>query len=380
MRTNLTKEQVEPVKNELLDALFARIPVGIAQDNPAVKLSRDDMKAILEEGMKWSLRAGYAWPEDLEHVEDKGCIAGALFKNLGQRPVQRGISQLGTLGSGNHYVELQVVDEIYDPEAAQVMGIDKVGQVCIMLHCGSRGLGHQVAEEAINDFNKRLAQDKTVLVDRQLSCYRISSPEAQRYLSAMAAAANFAFVNRTVIASNIRAAFESVYGQSGRDMDMHVVYDVAHNIAKQEEHIVDGQRKTLLVHRKGSSRAFGPGHPSLPAKYQGIGQPVLIGGSMGTCSFVLTGTEKAMSETFGSTCHGAGRALGRNRTKRLLKADQVIANLNAKGIEIRVGQMSAVVEEAPEAYKDVSEVVDVCERAGISRKVFRLVPIGVVKG
>lgn len=380
IRTNLTRDQVEPVKGRLLDEMFSRIPVGVAQNNPSVQLSREDMKAVLEEGMQWALRNQYCWPEDLANVEDGGCIAGASIHSLGQRPIHRGITQLGTLGSGNHYVEIQVVDEIYDPEVARVMGVDRVGQVCIMLHCGSRGLGHQVAEEAISEFNKKLAQEKITLVDRQLSCYRIASPEAQKYLSAMAAAANFAFVNRSVIANNIRAAFEAVFAKSSRDLDMHVVYDVAHNIAKKEEHVVDGESKSLLVHRKGSSRAFGPGHPSLPAHYQAIGQPVLIGGSMGTFSFVLTGTEKAMQETFGSTCHGAGRALGRSKTRKLLQPEDVIAGLNAKGIQIRVGQMNAVVEEAPEAYKDVSEVVNVCEKAGISKKVFRLVPIGVVKG
>jgi tRNA-splicing ligase RtcB len=338
------------------------------------------MKSILEEGMEWAVRNKYAWPEDVENVEDRGCIPGGLSKNLGQRSVHRGMTQLGTLGSGNHYVEIQVVDQIYDVEKARVMGITKVGQVCVMLHCGSRGLGHQVAEEAIREFDAQLAQGNVKLVDRQLSCRPIGSPEAQKYLSAMAAAANFAFVNRTLIASNIRSAFEAVFGKSSRELDMSVVYDVAHNIAKQEEHFVDGEYKNLLVHRKGSSRAFGPNHPSLPDHYKPIGQPVLIGGSMGTYSYVLTGTENAMKETFGSTCHGAGRALGRSVTKKLLQPEQVVAQLKAKGIDIRVGQLNAVVEEAPEAYKDVCEVVDVCERAGISHKVLRLVPVGVIKG
>ena len=380
IRTNLTAVQVEARKGDLLDAMFAKIPVGVARGNPDLQLSRDDLKQVLEQGMAWAVQKGHAWPEDVDHVEDNGCIAGGLMKSIGQRPLSRGISQLGSLGSGNHYVEIQVVDEIYDSDAARVMGIEKVGQVCVMLHCGSRGLGHQVAEDAIREFDAKLAAEGTKLVDRQLSCYKISSPEAQRYLSGMAAAANFAFVNRSVIARLVRESFEAVFGMASRDMDMHVVYDVAHNIAKVEEHVVEGVKKRLLVHRKGSSRAFGPNHPSVPAKYRAIGQPVLIGGSMGTYSYVLTGTEAAMQKTFGSTCHGAGRALGRNRTKKILLPEEVVKRLNEKGIDIRVGQMNAVVEEAPEAYKDVNEVVNICESAGISKKVFRLKPIGVIKG
>lgn len=380
LKTNLMKEDVENVKSELLDAMFSRIPVGVARGNPNLELEGKELQRILEEGMKWAVEKELAWPEDVFHVEDQGCMAGADHKQVSQKSVSRGKIQLGSLGSGNHYVELQVVDEIYDQTAANVMGIGKVGQVCVMLHCGSRGLGHQIADDSIKKFDEKLKAEGVQLVDRQLSCYKINSPEAKKYLSGMAAAANFAFVNRTIIAYNIREAFSYVFKKSPQELEMGVVYDVAHNIAKVEEHVVNGEKKRLLVHRKGSSRAFAPGNPHVPHDYQSIGQPVLIGGSMGTFSYVLTGTEKAMQETFGSTCHGAGRALGRNRAKKMLKPEEVITRLHEKGIDIRAGQMNAVVEEAPEAYKDVGEVVDVCERAGISRKVLRLVPLGVIKG
>lgn len=379
IRTNLRQEEVEPHKEALLDTMFKLIPAGVGQ-NSGFRVSEDDFTRVLVEGMGWAQEQGLAWPEDRENVEDRGCIAGARAETLSDRCRKRGAPQLGSLGSGNHYAELQVVEEIYDLEAARAMGIAAPGQVCIMLHCGSRGLGHQVCEEAVKVFDEKLAEAGISLIDRQLSCFRANSDEARDYLAGMAAAANFAFVNRSVIAGRIRQAFETVFGRGARDMDMHIVYDVAHNIAKIEEHEVDGQLKRLLVHRKGSSRAFGPGHPLVPERYQAIGQPVLIGGSMGTCSYVLTGTARAMRETFGSTCHGAGRALSRNQTKKVLNPQEVIANLNAKGISIRVGQMNAVVEEAPEAYKDVTEVVGVCERAGISKRAFRLRPIGVIKG
>lgn len=299
---------------------------------------------------------------------------------VSNRAKKRGLTQLGTLGAGNHYAEVQVVDEIFDGAAASRMGIGKVGQVCIMIHSGSRGLGHQVATDALVTMERAMARDKIVLNDRQLSCARINSTEGQDYLKAMSAAANYAWVNRSCMTYLARRAFSKVFNKSPEEMDMHLVYDVCHNIAKIERHEVQGVVKTLLVHRKGSTRAFPPHHPLIPVDYQFLGQPVLIGGTMGTCSYVLVGTEKGMTETFGSTCHGAGRALSRNASRKKLHYEEVLENLKDRGISIRVASPKLVTEEAPESYKDVIDVVDTCQNAGISRKVVKLRPIAVVKG
>lgn len=296
------------------------------------------------------------------------------------RAKKRGLPQMGTLGAGNHYAEVQVVDEIYDERAAGKMGIDRVGQVVVMLHSGSRGLGHQVATDALTAMERAMKRDGIAVNDRQLACARIGSQEGQDYLASMAAAANYAWVNRSSMTFLVRQAFAKAFKKTPDDLDMHVIYDVSHNIAKMEEHVVNGERKRLLVHRKGSTRAFPPHHPLIPVDYQLTGQPVLIGGTMGTCSYVLTGTEKGMRETFGSTCHGAGRAQSRNKSRHNLDYTQVLDALKAKGISIRVASPKLVMEEAPESYKDVTAVVDTCHDAGISKKCVRLRPIAVVKG
>lgn len=368
---------MQPVQDDLVRAMFESIPVGVNASSQ-VKLNIREVRRVMETGMDWAVQEGYAWPEDQEHCEESGKIEAARYSAVSQRAHSRGIPQLGTLGAGNHYAEIQVVDEIYDEAAAKQMGIDRIGQVCVMIHSGSRGLGHQVATDAIKKMDEK--EPDFPLNDRQLTCARINSPEGQHYLSGMAAAANFAFVNRSVIVHQIRQAFSKVFKMSPEDMDMHVVYDVAHNIAKVEDHMVEGKPMRLLVHRKGSTRAFGPGHSMIPQDYQAIGQPVLVGGSMGTQSYVLTGTEKGMSEAFGSTCHGAGRALSRNATRNTLSSEEVLASLKAKGISVCVASPDNIQEEAPSAYKDVNEVVDICHDAGISKKVFRLRPIGVIKG
>jgi len=289
---------------------------------------------------------------------------------------------MGTLGAGNHYAEIQVVDEIFDKFAADTMGISEKGQVVVMIHSGSRGLGHQVATDALLAMEKAAEKDKGLsgINDRQLACARIHSPEGQQYLAAMAAAANYAWVNRSSMTFLARQSFAKIFNTTPDDLDMHVVYDVSHNIAKIEEHLVDGKRKTLLVHRKGATRAFPPHHPLIPVDYQFTGQPVLIGGTMGTSSYILTGTNKGMAETFGSTCHGAGRASSRNKVRRTLAFQDVLDNLENKGISIRVASPKLVMEEAPEAYKDVNHVVDTCHNAGISNKVVKLRPIAVIKG
>lgn len=339
-----------------------------------------DLEAALELGMDWSLREGYAWPEDKEHCEEAGRMLAADPAAVSLRAKKRGLPQMGTLGAGNHYAEVQVVDEVYDPAAARRMGIDRVGTVVVMIHSGSRGLGHQVATDALVSMEAAMARDGIAVNDRQLACARIASEEGRSYLGAMAAAANYAWVNRSSMTFLARSAFAAVFNKPADELDMHVVYDVSHNIAKMEEHVVDGERKTLLVHRKGATRAFPPHHPLVPAAYQMTGQPVLIGGTMGTCSYVLTGTATGMAETFGSTCHGAGRARSRNASRRTLDCETVLGALKAKGIAIRVASPKLVMEEAPESYKDVSAVVDACHAAGISRKCVRLRPLCVVKG
>jgi len=288
------------------------------------------------------------------------------------------LEQAGSLGSGNHYAEIQVVDEVFDEEAATAMGLSK-GMICVMIHSGSRGLGHQVCTDYLEAMQRSSAKEFG-LNDRQLSCCRIDSEIGRTYLRAMAAAANFAWVNRSVMAHCVRKTFSEFFGRSARDLELFQVYDVSHNIAKIEKHVVDGQEKTVLVHRKGATRAFAPHHPSVPDRYQNVGQPVLIGGSMGTSSYVMVGTETAMAETFGSTCHGAGRALSRSEAKRSLTAKSVLRKLASQGIVVKVSSLELIAEEAAEAYKDVSDVIDTCHDAGISRKVVRLRPLAVIKG
>lgn len=380
IRTNLTESDVgETVREELAEALFRNIPVGVGAGGD-IPCDREELDKLLEEGINWAIEKGYAWKEDRDHCEENGKMETADPKFVSNRAKKRGLKQLGTLGAGNHYAEIQVVDEIYHPEAAKTMGIGKVGQVCIMIHTGSRGLGHQVATDALTVMERAMARDNIDLNDRQLSCARIKSREGKEYLAAMSAAANFAWVNRSCITYLTRKAFSEVFDREPEDMDMHLVYDVCHNIAKVERHVVDGAEKTLLVHRKGSTRAFPPNHPNIPKDYQSIGQPVLIGGTMGTCSYVLVGTEKGMTETFGSTCHGAGRALSRNQSRKTLDHDQVLEQLRKKGISIRVASPKLVTEEAPESYKDVCDVIETCQDAGISKKVVKLRPIAVIKG
>ncbi len=379
IRTNLSEKDVRPVQEELTQSLFDHIPVGVGSKG-IIPTSATDLEAALEMGMDWSLREGYAWAEDKEHVEEYGRMLTADPAKVSRRAKKRGLPQLGTLGAGNHYAEIQVVDEIFDKAAADRMGIEFVGQVVIMIHSGSRGLGHQVATDALVAMETAMARDNIVTNDRQLACARINSEEGKNYLAAMGAAANYAWVNRSSMTFLARQAFAKQFDSTPDDLDMHVIYDVSHNIAKREEHMVDGRPRQLLVHRKGSTRAFGPHHPLIPVDYQFTGQPVLIGGTMGTCSYVLTGTQQGMEETFGSTCHGAGRAHSRAKSRRTLDYEGVLERLKEQGISIRVASPKLVMEEAPESYKDVTAVVDTCHEAGISKKAIKLRPISVVKG
>lgn len=379
LRTNLTEKDVQPVKEQLTQSMFDHIPVGVGSKG-VIPITAQDLEEALEMGVDWSLREGYAWAEDKEHCEEYGRMLNADPSKVSVRAKKRGLPQLGTLGAGNHYAEIQVVDEIYDKFAANKMGIEHKGQVCIMIHSGSRGFGHQVATDALVAMERAMKRDNIQTNDRQLACARISSTEGQDYLKAMSAAANFAWVNRSSMTFLCRQAFAKQFNSTPDDLDMHLIYDVSHNIAKVEQHMVDGKLKTLLVHRKGSTRAFPPHHPLIPVDYQLTGQPVLIGGTMGTCSYILTGTEHGMIETFGSTCHGAGRALSRAKSRRNLDYTEVLDRLKEQGISIRVASPKLVMEEAPESYKNVTDVVDTCHAAGISKKTVKLRPIAVIKG
>lgn len=379
LRTNLHLKDLEPVQEQLAQSLFDHIPVGVGSQG-IIPTSAANLESALEMGMDWSLREGYSWAEDKEHCEEYGRMLNADPTKVSARAKKRGLPQMGTLGAGNHYAEIQAVEEIFDTHAARKMGIEREGQICVMIHSGSRGLGHQVATDALTSMERAMARDNILTNDRQLACARIQSQEGKDYLDAMACAANYAWVNRSSMTFLCRQAFAKMFNSTPDDLDMHVVYDVSHNIAKFEEHMVDGKLKTLLVHRKGSTRAFPPHHPLIPVDYQFTGQPVLIGGTMGTCSYVLTGTEKGMEQTFGSTCHGAGRSCSRHSSRNKLDFQEVLDRLKTKGISIRVASPKLVMEEAPESYKDVSAVVDTCHEAGISKKAVKLRPVAVIKG
>ena len=380
IRTNLMEDDVSgDTRDQLAQALYDHIPVGVGTEG-LIPVTEEEIDDILENGIDWAIEKGYAWQEDKDFCEENGRMLTADKEKVSNKAKKRGLNQIGTLGGGNHYTEVQVVEEIYDQAAASKMGIQSVGQVMIMIHTGSRGLGHQVASEAVQKMDKAMHRDKIRTNDRQLACTRINSKEGKDYLAAMSAASNYAFVNRSVITYLARRAFEKVFEKTPEDMEMNLIYDVCHNVAKIETHIVDGQEKTLLVHRKGATRAFPPNHPMIPEQYKDIGQPALIGGTMGTCSYVLVGTPSGMIDTFGSTCHGAGRALSRNASRKRLDSKQILQHLKKRNICIRVSNPKLITEEAPESYKDVSEVVDTCHEAGISKKAVKLRPIAVIKG
>ena len=337
------------------------------------------MDDVLVKGAGWAVKAGYGYPEDLTHQEERGAMPGADPSAVSQQAKSRGKDQLGTLGSGNHFLEIQEVEEIYDAETADVLGLFK-GQLVVQVHSGSRGLGHQVCTDYVRSLQSAVQKYGIQLPDRELVCAPMNSPEGKAYFGAMAGAANYAWANRQCLTQMTRLAFERVLASRFRDWHLRVVYDVAHNIAKIEEYEIDGKRVKLTVHRKGATRAFGPQHPSLPPDYRAIGQPVLIPGDMGTASYVLVGTDKAMEDTFGSAAHGAGRLMSRAEAKRRVRGEKLREELKAQGIEVRAGSMAGLAEEAPDAYKDVDAVVDTVHEAGIARKVARLRPLAVMKG
>ena len=379
LRSNIESEAIKPLLSKLSDALFRNIPSGVGSHRRDLKLTVHDEKKVLVKGAAWAITQGFGEINDLDHIESRGMIPGADPGEVSERALERGRSQLGTLGSGNHFLEIQRVEEIYDDKAAAVLGLFP-NQVTVSIHTGSRGLGYQVCDDYLKLMLKASRKYGIELPDRQLCCAPLQSEEAHSYLAAMACAANFAFANRQVITSWVRETFEHVLESSPLDLRMAVIYDVCHNIAKWEEHQIGGKRKRLCVHRKGATRAFPPGHDEIPGVYREIGQPVLIPGDMGRYSYVLTGTAGAYSETFGSTCHGAGRLMSRHAAKKAARGHDLINELAARGVVIRAAGRSTVAEEMPEAYKDVADVVDVVHRAGIGHRVARLKPMAVVKG
>jgi tRNA-splicing ligase RtcB len=367
-----------PHLRDLVSALYANCPSGVGQKG-SVPLSQSDLEAVSRQGSGWALSHGYAEPQDIERTEEHGCIAGANPARLSRRAVARGRPQLGTLGSGNHFIEVDVVDEIFDREAAAAMGLIP-DHLAVLIHSGSRGFGHQICSEYVKDFQSAVRRYKIDLPDRELVCAPLNSPEGEAYLAAMACAANFAFCNRQVLAHHVRRSFDQVLAQHLGDVHLHQIYDIAHNMGKIETHQVGGRAMEVCVHRKGATRAFGPGFAGLPPVYRSLGQPVLVPGSMGTASWVLLGTEGSMAQSFGSTCHGAGRVMSRTRAKKSIRGQDLKVDLEKRGIAIRAGSMAGLAEEAPLAYKDVDAVVEVVTRAGIAAKVARLRPVGVVKG
>ncbi len=378
LRSNLTVDEVRPKIKQLIDELFIAVPSGVGSEG-RLRVSDRELDEIFMVGAEWAVENGYGYERDLKHCEENGAMPGANPEVVSKRARDRGRPQLGTLGSGNHFLEVQYVEKVYDEEVAKKLGLEE-GMVTVMIHCGSRGLGHQVCSDFLEVLDRAVKKYKIWLPDRQLACAPINSREGQNYFAGMAASANYAWCNRQIITHWTRETFQKVFKMTEEDLGMELVYDVAHNIAKFEEHRVDGKKVKVCVHRKGATRAFGPGHKDIPSDYRDIGQPVLIPGSMGTPSYVLVGTEKAMEETFGSTCHGSGRVMSRAEAKRRLRGSTVKENLQKRGIYVRATHGALLAEEAPEAYKLSDDVVEVVHRAGISTLVAKLLPLGVAKG
>lgn len=379
MRTDLKVKDILPRIEKLVDTMFNNIPSGVGSTG-RIKLSTPEIDDVLATGARWAIGRGYGWNEDLEVMEEGGCLEANDPSVISASAKKRGHDQLGTLGAGNHFLEVQRVDAIYEPETAKAFGIDEVGQVTVMIHTGSRGCGHQICSDYLDVMRRAAKKYNIVLPDGQLICAPVGSPEAKQYFLAMNSAANYAWCNRQMIMHWVRESFEQVFKEPSDRLGMRLIYDIAHNMAKREQHEVDGKQRWVYVHRKGATRAFGPGHKDIPEKYRTVGQPVIIPGDMGTASYLLVGTEQAMKETFGSSCHGAGRMMSRKASTRQHRADDVIRKLNEGGIYLRAKSKRVVAEEAPGAYKSVDEVVEISHNAGITRKVARLTPVGVVKG
>ena len=381
LTTDLTWDDVKPRLKQLVDRLYQRVPAGVGSTG-FLKLSRADFREVVQQGAKWCVRQGYGWPEDIELTEENGSVAGADPAAVSDRAIDRGIEQVGTLGSGNHYLEIQVLrpENLFDPVTAAAFGIQREQQVAVMFHCGSRGFGHQVASDYLQDFLRVMeSKYKMKVLDRELACAPFNSPEGKAYFAAMNCAINMSFANRQVILHRVREVFSEVFGKSAESLHMHMVYDVCHNTAKLEQHNVDGADKQLLVHRKGSTRAFGPGRRELPERFRKTGQPVIIGGSMETGSYLLTGVPEG-TQSFYSTAHGSGRTMSRAKARKLWQGHALQADMEKRGIYVRTASWSGLAEEAGNAYKDIDEVVEASELAGLSRRVARFIPVGNVKG
>ena len=373
LRTNLMKKDVENKKKEIIEALFRKVPSGVGRGSKLV-IDRKEIKEVLEKGAQWAVKKGYGKKEDYLHTEEEGCMKDADASCVSEKAISRGIGQLGSLGAGNHFLEVQEVAEIYDKEIAKKFGIVEKGQITIAIHCGSRGLGHQVASDYIKAMEDVYGWKN--LPDRELINAPINSELGKKYYKAMAAAANFAFANKQLITYWVRDEMKRIFPK----FEAEVVYDVCHNIAKFEEHVVDGKKMMLCIHRKGATRSFGPGRKEIPEAYREVGQPVIIPGSMGTASYVLVGTKKAEEVSFGSTAHGAGRVSSRSAALRNLRGEQIKAELEKMGIEVKSGSWKSIAEEAPQVYKDIDEVVKVSHEAGIGNLVVKLKPLAVMKG
>jgi len=378
LKTNFQYEEIKDKIKDLVYALFSDVPSGLGSKGD-IRVSAREEKEILVKGAKWAVEEGYGTQEDLECTEEYGAIQGADPEAVSERAYDRGKAQSGTLGSGNHFLEIQVIDQLYDRDLCDEFALN-LGQITIMIHSGSRGLGYQVCDDYTRSMIHCLEKYNINVPDRQLACAPVNSPEGKAYLGAMKCAANYAWANRQCLMYLTRKVFEKVFAMSWQKMGMNLIYDVAHNIAKIEKHTVDGKEKALCIHRKGATRAFGPGHPALPERYKKTGQPVIIPGDMGRNSYLLVGTQKAMEETFGSTCHGAGRVKSRTAASRSINLDVLLKDLESKGIIVKASGRGTIVEEAPQAYKDVNEVVNVVHNVGISKRVCRMRPLGVIKG
>ncbi|HLC81434.1 MAG TPA: RtcB family protein [Candidatus Nanoarchaeia archaeon] len=374
LTTNLNKEQIAPKVKQLLDGLFKHVPAGLGSSN--ITVTKEILDGVLNRGAKWAVENGYGNQDDLDNCESNGCLDTADSRAVSENAKNRGRKQLATLGSGNHFLEIQYVDEIYDQKTAEAFGLDEKGKVVLMIHCGSRGLGHQVCSDYLREMERAFPEIVAKLPDKELIYAPAGSKLCEEYLKAMSAAANFAWCNRHIIGHQARMAFQQVFP----NVELKTVYDVAHNICKVEEHVIDGKKKKVYLHRKGATRAFPPGHPELSKKYQKTGQPIILPGSMGTASYILVGTKEGMEVSFGSTAHGAGRVMSRHEALRRFRGEQVKKDLESMDIFIKSASWQGVAEEAPGVYKDIDEVAEVSHQAGIGRKVVRLKPMGVVKG
>lgn len=378
VKTSLTEKEVRPKLKELIDGLFSAVPAGLGGKSK-FRLSNSELVEAVQEGAGWVIKKGYGWENDLDCTEEKGCMKGADAGKVSAKAMQRGMPQFGTLGSGNHFLEIQRVEEIFEPETAEAFGLEK-GQITVMIHCGSRGFGHEIASDYLNTMLRAMEKYKINVPDRQLCCAPITSREGQDYLAAMKCAVNYAFCNRQVIMHWVREVFGKVFGREPEDMGMELLYDICHNVAKEETHRVQGKNRKLLVHRKGATRAMPPGRGENPKQFAETGHPALIPGDMGRASYVCVGTEKGLEETFGSVAHGAGRLMSRHQAMRTKRGEDVKRELEAKGEVIRAASWGGLAEEASYAYKDISDVVEAVEKSGIGRKVSRHVPLGVMKG